>query len=150
MRKPLSGVPSKVQLPGGIVLSPQPFLITSYDMEGRPLVFELLPPGAKEGDCWLFAQTQWIRSTVKRPEPQVVDHIENAWTKFSLALDEGSGRGGERERFVAVVGEVVRRMTPGPFTTSPSCQACSIEAEIGTEENPHPVPNRFHTCRSTP
>lgn len=26
------------------------------------------------------------------------------------------------------------------------CQACSIEAEIGTKENPHPVPERFHTC----
>lgn len=26
------------------------------------------------------------------------------------------------------------------------CQACSIEAEIGNEENPHPVPERFHTC----
>lgn len=27
-----------------------------------------------------------------------------------------------------------------------NCKACSIEAEIGTEENPHPVPSRFHTC----
>jgi dCMP deaminase len=26
------------------------------------------------------------------------------------------------------------------------CRACSIEAEIGTKENPHPVPERFHTC----
>ena len=26
------------------------------------------------------------------------------------------------------------------------CIACSIEAEIGTEENPHPVPVRFHIC----
>lgn len=26
------------------------------------------------------------------------------------------------------------------------CMACSIEAEIGTEEVPHPVPARFHTC----
>ncbi|MHB8107661.1 MAG: hypothetical protein ACYDH4_09600 [Candidatus Cryosericum sp.] len=31
--------------------------------------------------------------------------------------------------------------------TDVECQACSIEAEIGTEENPHPVPARFHTCR---
>lgn len=29
------------------------------------------------------------------------------------------------------------------------CQACSIESEIGTEENPHPVPSRFHTCPPT-
>lgn len=27
------------------------------------------------------------------------------------------------------------------------CVACSIEAEIGTEENPHPVPRRFHVCK---
>jgi hypothetical protein len=25
---------------------------------------------------------------------------------------------------------------------------CSIEAEIGTEETPHPIPKRFHTCAS--
>jgi hypothetical protein len=31
----------------------------------------------------------------------------------------------------------------------PPCTACLIEAEIGTEENPHPVPERFHVaCRS--
>lgn len=28
------------------------------------------------------------------------------------------------------------------------CIGCRIEAEIGTEENPHPVPGRFHTCPS--
>lgn len=26
------------------------------------------------------------------------------------------------------------------------CQACKIETEIGTEENPHPVPEKFHVC----
>ena len=26
------------------------------------------------------------------------------------------------------------------------CKACSIEAEIGTEEEPHPIPDHFHTC----
>jgi hypothetical protein len=26
------------------------------------------------------------------------------------------------------------------------CEACVIEAEIGTQENPHPVPARYHTC----
>ena len=30
------------------------------------------------------------------------------------------------------------------------CLACSIEAEIGTEEEPHPVPERFHTCTAKP
>lgn len=29
------------------------------------------------------------------------------------------------------------------------CRACSIEAEIGTEDAPHPVPERFHTCNPT-
>ena len=28
------------------------------------------------------------------------------------------------------------------------CRACSIESEIGTEDNPHPVPLRFHTCNA--
>jgi hypothetical protein len=27
-----------------------------------------------------------------------------------------------------------------------ACWACKIEAEIGTEENPHPIPERFHAC----
>lgn len=26
------------------------------------------------------------------------------------------------------------------------CLACAIEADIGTEETPHPVPPEFHTC----
>jgi hypothetical protein len=29
------------------------------------------------------------------------------------------------------------------------CVACSIEAETGTEEDPHPVPSHFHTCTPT-
>jgi hypothetical protein len=27
-----------------------------------------------------------------------------------------------------------------------SCEACNIEAEIGTEEVPHPIDERIHTC----
>lgn len=30
------------------------------------------------------------------------------------------------------------------------CQACAIEAEIGTEEQPHPVPEKYHTCVRKP
>ena len=30
---------------------------------------------------------------------------------------------------------------------SPICRACEIEAEIGTEEVPHPVDPRVHTCQ---
>ena len=26
------------------------------------------------------------------------------------------------------------------------CKACSIEAEFGTEEDPHPIHLKFHTC----
>jgi hypothetical protein len=39
--------------------------------------------------------------------------------------------------------EAIRENHPAPVP----CRACSIEAEIGTEENPHPVPLRFHTCK---
>jgi hypothetical protein len=27
------------------------------------------------------------------------------------------------------------------------CKGCAIESEIGTQENPHPVPERFHSCK---
>jgi hypothetical protein len=27
------------------------------------------------------------------------------------------------------------------------CHACSVEAEFGTEEDPHPIPPMFHTCK---
>ena len=30
--------------------------------------------------------------------------------------------------------------------TEPPCEACSIEARIGTEEVPHPIDQRLHTC----
>lgn len=26
------------------------------------------------------------------------------------------------------------------------CHACAVEAEFGTEEDPHPIADRFHTC----
>ncbi|MBX3260757.1 MAG: hypothetical protein KF782_13810 [Labilithrix sp.] len=41
-------------------------------------------------------------------------------------------------------------------TTSPMgepgrrCKACSVEAEFGTEEEPHPVPGWMHTCPGAP
>ena len=41
--------------------------------------------------------------------------------------------------------DVLRKIRAHPGSGN-HCQACSIEAEIGTEENPHPVPKRFHTC----
>lgn len=57
---------------------------------------------------------------------------------------------GEFRRMQAALGEVERlhsqyeslRETLGEYR----CIACSIEAEIGTEEKPHPVPIRFHAC----
>lgn len=27
------------------------------------------------------------------------------------------------------------------------CHACSVEAEFGTEEDPHPIPPMFHKCK---
>jgi len=44
---------------------------------------------------------------------------------------------------------VLKRLRGEGATHATRCQACSIEAEIGTEENPHPVPSRFHTCPPT-
>lgn len=41
---------------------------------------------------------------------------------------------------------VLRKLRNEPRSGNPKCQACSIEAEIGTEEDPHPVPRRFHRC----
>lgn len=36
----------------------------------------------------------------------------------------------------------------GQFRFSPrgKCKACSLEAEFGTEENPHPIPAYMHKC----
>lgn len=57
----LSSVPSVVQLPGGVLLKALPFKIVERDADGRPKLFELLPPGEK-GTCALFADEEWIRS----------------------------------------------------------------------------------------
>lgn len=27
-----------------------------------------------------------------------------------------------------------------------TCNACKVEAEFGSEENPHPIPRRYHSC----
>lgn len=48
---------------------------------------------------------------------------------------------------VAMLGERVESIRMGLPGFPQRCEACSIEAEIGTEENPHPVPGRFHRCR---
>lgn len=32
----------------------------------------------------------------------------------------------------------------------PTCRMCDIEAEIGTEEVPHPIDGRLHTCEKIP
>lgn len=62
----LSAIPSVIQLPGGIRLTSVPFLITSYDVEGRPLSFEIQPPGSamppvEKGGLVLFADEAWLR-----------------------------------------------------------------------------------------
>lgn len=62
----LKSIPSVVQLPGGIRLTGIPFRITSYDAEGRPLTFEVMPPDVpmpppEEGGLVLFADEVWLR-----------------------------------------------------------------------------------------
>ena len=47
------------------------------------------------------------------------DQVHHALMELTERLEEARGRG---------------------------CFACRIEAEIGTEEAPHPVPERFHNC----
>jgi hypothetical protein len=42
--------------------------------------------------------------------------------------------------------QTLSKIRKEPGIGNPKCIACSIEAEIGTEEDPHPVPERFHTC----
>jgi hypothetical protein len=58
-------IPSVVQLPGGIKLNAVPFKVIERDDEGRPLKFEILPPGER-GEWMLFAHEPSIRS--KGPE----------------------------------------------------------------------------------
>jgi hypothetical protein len=65
----LKGIPSVVQLPGGVQLKPMPFTIVEYNDDGSPKLFELKQPGphdmAVDGNCVLFAVEGWIR----RPQP---------------------------------------------------------------------------------
>lgn len=45
----------------------------------------------------------------------------------------------------AIASAAIRAIRALP-TNLQICMACSIEAEIGSEEIPHPVPARFHVC----
>jgi hypothetical protein len=58
-----------VQLPGGIVLKGLPFKILTYNDDGSPKTFELLPRGTAtthSNSCVLFADETWIRNPVRR------------------------------------------------------------------------------------
>lgn len=69
-RKGLKSVPSQVQLPGGVTLKGLPFRILTYNDDGSPKTFELLPAGSKPTDaaaCTLFADETWIRSPLSPP-----------------------------------------------------------------------------------
>lgn len=57
----LASPPSVVQLPGGVRLSGVAFKVVGYDADGRPLTFEIMPPGER-GTCVLYADEAWIRS----------------------------------------------------------------------------------------
>jgi hypothetical protein len=58
------------------------------------------------------------------------------------------------ERAYAEVEARVFAVLAGPWPTltgyAGACLACNIEAAIGTEETPHPVPKEFHTCAVEP
>jgi hypothetical protein len=68
------GIPSVVQLPGGIRLRPIPFRVTDYDTNGRPLKFEIMPFGTTEADTekepkpvfWLFASEEEVRKVTPK------------------------------------------------------------------------------------
>ena len=66
----LKSIPSVVQLPGGIRLTGVMFRITSYDDDGCPKTFEVMPPGAtglKTDGAILWCNEEWLRSPVKPP-----------------------------------------------------------------------------------
>lgn len=54
---------------------------------------------------------------------------------------------GVLQRFSARYSEGDRRMAPGVAVSGRSCEACKLEAQIGTEEVPHPIDARLHTCK---
>lgn len=41
----------------------------------------------------------------------------------------------------------IREGSRRPTKPHVECWACKAEAEIGTEENPHPIPLKYHTCK---
>lgn len=65
-KKHLSSVPEKIQLPHGIQLRKIPFKILAYHDDGSPKTFEILPQNETSSDCFLFAQEEWIRSSLAK------------------------------------------------------------------------------------
>jgi hypothetical protein len=66
-------IPTKVQLPGGIVLKGMPFRIVEYNEDGSPKVFELQPADApfdiaEAGTCFLFAREDLLRNPWPKPK----------------------------------------------------------------------------------
>jgi hypothetical protein len=67
-------IPSRVQLPGGIMLKGLPFKIVEYNADGSPKLFELQPADApfdirEHGTCVLFAREELLRN----PWPRKTD-----------------------------------------------------------------------------
>lgn len=63
-KRGLKSRPSVVQLPGGILLQGVRFRLTKRDADGRPLMFEVLPPNDRtpDEDVWiLYAHEESIR-----------------------------------------------------------------------------------------
>lgn len=62
----LKKIPSKVQLPGSIVLQAIPFKIIELHDDGSPKMFEIMPRGTETAEFWLFADENQVRGKIKR------------------------------------------------------------------------------------
>lgn len=89
-------------------------------------------------DGWMVAVHNDYREDGMLKTFWLFTHANGRWVK-------GEGPAADERGVLAVIlheaGEILSRPGVG------SCKACSIEADIGTEENPHPVPRQHHTCK---
>jgi hypothetical protein len=71
--------------------------------------------------------------------------------KFPISLEDPKGqdlvwRYASRTDDTELGRDLQKCLMDKGFDPTRHCEACKIEAEIGSEENPHPVPVRFHIC----
>ncbi len=84
---------------------------------------------------------------------EVVDNVREALgqkeTHYLVIADDVKELVDAVERDSSRAKAILLKIRNQPGSGTPRCQACAIEAETGTEENPHPIPSRFHTCPPT-